>query len=81
VDYIVNNLGFTLAYEPDNSTAESLLEQFNNGLDAETYVTTIGLERKINTFFRLDSPTIRKRLKTDNDESTFIALRAERNNW
>ncbi len=80
-DYIENNLKFTLAYEPSNSAAKELLTLFEEGLDAESYVTTIGLEREINTFFRLDNEVLRKRLNTDDDKSTFIALRAERDKW
>jgi len=83
-DYIENNLGFTLEYEPSNSKAKELLAQFQAGLDAESYVTTIGMEREINTFFRVHSNEIRTRLNTRSDKDTFIALRkrrdAKRNN-
>ncbi len=80
-DYIENNLGFTLEYEPSNSKAKELLTQFQAGLDAESYVTTIGLEREINTFFRLHSDEIRDRMDTHSDKETFIALRKQRDRW
>lgn len=80
-DYIENNLGFTLEYEPSNAKAQSLLTRFQTDLDAESYVTTIGLEREINTFFRTHSQEIKKRLNTKTDRETFIALRKERDQW
>jgi len=80
-DYIENNLGFTLEYEASNQLASELLERFNTGLNAETFISTIGLEKQINTFFRTDSHEIRKRLNTNDDMSTFVALRHERDSW
>ena len=80
-DYIENNLGFTLECEPNNTKAKELLAQFQGGLDAESYVTTIGLEREINTFFRLQNKQIRTRLNTHSDKETFVALRQKRDRW
>jgi len=80
-DYIENNLLFTLDREPSNSTAKDLLKQFENGLDAESYITNIGLERKINVFFRLKSSEVRKGVAADDDKSVFIALRRLRDSW
>lgn len=80
-DYIENNLAFTLHQEPSNHVAKKLLERFQQGLNSESYVSTIGLEREINTFFRLSQPEIREKLKTNGAESTFIALRAQRDQW
>ena len=88
-DYIENNIEFTLDREPDNATATSLREKFKNGLDAESFVSDIGLERKINVFFRLDSQRVRDGIASSldldvadlNDEKTFIGLRSLRDNW
>lgn len=80
-DYIENNLKFTLDREPNNLIAKDLLSQFDNGLDAESYVTNIGIERNINVFFRLNSEEVRKGVATDDDKSTFIALRRLRDSW
>lgn len=80
-DYIENNLKFTLDREANNTTAQDLLNQFDNGLDAESYVTNIGLERQINVFFRLGSSEVRQGVATDDDKSTFIALRRLRDSW
>jgi hydroxyacylglutathione hydrolase len=52
-------------------------------------VTTLALEKEINTFFRLRSPTVIARLREsfpdlpeDPDPKTvFLKLRALRNNW
>ena len=52
-------------------------------------VTTLGLEKEINAFFRLHSPTVIAKLRQAfpdmEDEPTpkevFVRLRALRNNW
>ncbi|PCI80260.1 MAG: hydroxyacylglutathione hydrolase [SAR86 cluster bacterium] len=88
-DYIENNLGFTLDREPDNQSAQSLRAEFKAGLSAESYVSTIGLEREINVFFRLDQAQVRTgiavSLNTDerelDDQSTFVGLRRLRDEW
>lgn len=88
-NYIENNLRFTLDREPDNLSAQSLCAQFKAGLSAESYVSTIGMEREINVFFRLDQAQVRAgvavSLEVDasklNDQSTFVGLRRIRNKW
>ncbi|NND45523.1 MAG: MBL fold metallo-hydrolase [Xanthomonadales bacterium] len=88
-DYIENNLAFTLDREPGNEDARSLSKQFKHDLDAESFVSTIGLERKINVFFRLDQDQVRsgvaERLGIDgkklDDRATFTGLRSIRDQW
>tara|TARA_B100001121_G_scaffold152834_1_gene133569 strand:- start:677 stop:1429 length:753 start_codon:yes stop_codon:yes gene_type:complete len=88
-DYIENNLEFTLDREPDNQSAKELKEKFNNGLDAESFISDIGLERQINVFFRLDEHRVRlgiaDSLNIDvaslDRQKTFVGLRGLRDNW
>ena len=88
-DYIENNLAFTLDREPDNHSAQALQTKFKGGLDAESYVSTLGMERKINVFFRTDQPAVRQvvaqHLNLDvsrlDDQSTFVGLRKLRDSW
>ncbi len=88
-DYIENNLEFTLDREPDNKTALSLRDKFKNGLDAESFVSDIGLERQINVFFRLNENQVRAGLALSLDldvasfdnQKTFIGLRKLRDTW
>ncbi|MDC1110005.1 MBL fold metallo-hydrolase [Gammaproteobacteria bacterium] len=88
-DYIENNLEFTLDREPENEQALSLREKFKNGLNAESFVSDIGLERKINVFFRLNVPQVRAgiaaslntELENLDNEKTFIGLRKLRDSW
>lgn len=88
-DYIENNLEFTLNREPDNESALSLRHKFQNGLDAESFVSDIGLEREINVFFRLDEPQVRMGIaeslnisvETLDRQKTFIGLRELRDTW
>jgi hydroxyacylglutathione hydrolase len=58
-DYIARNLAFTLDREPDNAKAEGLLPTVERQDTTTPLVTTLGLEREINTFFRLTSPPAR----------------------
>ncbi len=88
-DYIENNLAFTLDREPGNQVAKNLLAEFNQGLDAETYVTTLSLEHQINVFFRLSQVEVRQgiaeslslELNTLDDRATFVGLRQLRDKW
>ena len=88
-DYIENNLQFTLDREPDNKDAITLIDKFKNGLDSESFISNIGLERKINVFFRLNEEKVRlgiaKSLNLEfdslNRQKTFVGLRALRDNW
>ncbi len=88
-DYIVNNLNFTLDREPDNARAKALLDEAREQDTDRALVSTLGLEKEINTFFRLHEPTVIARLKDafpdladDPDPKTvFLKLRELRNSW
>jgi len=88
-DYIANNLRFTLDREPDNRNAEQLLARVRDQDPSQAMVTTLALEREINTFFRLRSPTVIARLREafpdlpDNPDpkTVFLKLRELRNDW
>jgi hydroxyacylglutathione hydrolase len=88
-DYIARNLGFTLDREPDNAKAREMLPQMEKQDTAKALVTTLALEREINTFFRLTSPSVIKRLREafadlpDNPDpkTVFLRLRELRNKW
>jgi hydroxyacylglutathione hydrolase len=62
-DYIARNLGFTLDREPDNAKAKEILPAMEKQDTAKALVTTLALEREINTFFRLTSPSVIRRLR------------------
>ncbi len=88
-DYIENNLDFTLDREPDNARAASLKEEVAGQDTNRAMVTTLALEKEVNTFFRLHSPTVIARLREafpdlpdEPDEKTvFLKLRELRNDW
>ena len=88
-EYMSNNLGFTLDREPDNAVAKDLLEELKDQDPNKARITTLGLERQINTFLRLDSPSVKAGIKQqfpdvadDPDAKTvFLKLRELRNNW
>jgi hydroxyacylglutathione hydrolase len=88
-DYLINNLQFTLDREPDNEAARTMLATYEGQDPDAALVTTIGQEREINTFFRLDNPSVIARLQEqfpeigDNPDprSVFLKLRELRNSW
>lgn len=88
-DYLVNNLEFTLDREPDNAAAAALLEQARQQDPHQALVTTLAQEREINTFFRLQSPSVIARLRESfpdlpeqpSPKEVFLKLRELRNNW
>jgi hydroxyacylglutathione hydrolase len=88
-DYLANNLGFTLAREPDNRKAQTMIEAARNQDPEKAMVTTLALEKEINTFFRLHSPTIIAKLREafpdlpeqPDPKTVFVKLRELRNKW
>ena len=89
-DYITGNLAFTLDREPDNQAASRLLEELEGSYDpAKPLVTSLELERDINTFFRLTSPTVIEQLREafsdlperPSPKEVFLKLRELRNSW
>jgi len=88
-DYIVNNLNFTLDREPDNARAKSLLEEIKGRSPDNALVSNLALEKEINTFFRLQSPSVIKCLRealpdfpeAPDARTVFLALRQLRNQW
>ena len=88
-DYLENNLDFTLDREPDNARAAELLPEARRQDPHRPRVTTIGLEKEINTFFRLTNPSVIRGLRAafpdlpeDPDpREVFLRLRELRNDW
>ncbi|MES2632136.1 MAG: hydroxyacylglutathione hydrolase [Pseudomonadota bacterium] len=88
-DYLENNLRFTLAREPGNEAAAAMLPQVEGQDPANSIVTTLEDERRINTFMRLDNPTVIAKLREDFPElpeqpdakTVFTKLRELRNKW
>ena len=88
-DYIENNLRFTLNREPDNANAQAMLDRLGGQDLNRAYVSTLAVEREINTFFRLSNPsviaTLREAFPDLPDEpdpkTVFLRLRELRNRW
>ena len=88
-DYIENNLKFTLDREPDNQAARELLTQVSAQDPAKAVVTTLGDERRFNTFLRLGSASLIEALRQvfpdlparPDPKTVFTRLRELRNRW
>ncbi len=88
-EYLARNLEFTLDREPDNTDAAALLARSRHHDPASAVVTTLGEEKRINTFFRLRSPAVIARLRQEfpdigehpDAKTVFLRLRELRNRW
>ncbi|MGI9293388.1 MAG: hydroxyacylglutathione hydrolase [Pseudomonadales bacterium] len=88
-DYIGNNLEFTLNREPDNAAAKTLLADVKEQNPDDALVSTLALEKEINTFFRLHSPSVIAKLREEfpdmpgnpDAKTVFLKLRELRNKW
>ena len=89
-DYLENNLRFTLNREPDNNDARDLLSELEESHDpSDSLITDLAQEEKINTFFRLHSPTVIAKLQESfsdlpdmpSPKDVFLKLRELRNSW
>ena len=89
-DYITNNLEFTLDREPDNEAAAKLLAILKDSHDPDAaMVSTLAQEKEFNTFFRLTSPSVIRRLReafpelgeSPSPREVFLKLRELRNSW
>ncbi|MGH8248794.1 MAG: MBL fold metallo-hydrolase [Gammaproteobacteria bacterium] len=88
-EYYVNNLSFTLDREPGNPQAAELLQKVRAQDPGAVPVSTLGLEKAINAFFRLHSPALIARLREafrdlpedPPPKTVFLKLRELRNRW
>ena len=88
-DYLLNNLAFTLDREPDNAAAQDMLQRYQNQDPEAALITSMQQEKEINTFFRLQSPTVVQRLvqafpemgDSPDARAVFLKLRELRNSW
>jgi hydroxyacylglutathione hydrolase len=88
-EYLARNLEFTLDREPDNKDAPALLTEAHQRAPAAAKVTTLAEEKRINTFFRLQNPTVIARLREafpdigerPDARTVFVKLRELRNRW
>lgn len=88
-EYLSRNLEFTLDREPGNREAATLLEGVKGRRAEDVPVTTLGEEKRVNTFFRLQNPVVIARLREafpdlgeqPDARTVFIRLRELRNRW
>ena len=77
-DFILKNLLFAQSLEPGN---EYITERINIYQTTGYYLTTMGMEKSYNPFFRTDQLSIQRRLNTTSEHDTFVAIRRLRDNW
>jgi hydroxyacylglutathione hydrolase len=88
-DYLARNLEFTLDREPDNTDAQAMVDAARKQDPETAPITSLGEEKLINTFFRLQSPSVIARLRQvfpemaaqPDPRTVFLKLRELRNRW
>lgn len=88
-EYMARNLAFTLDREPGNADAEKMLATARAQEPASARITTLGEEKRVNAFLRLQNPEIVARLRERFPEigeqpdarTVFVKLRELRNSW
>ncbi|MFI4955882.1 MAG: MBL fold metallo-hydrolase [Gammaproteobacteria bacterium] len=84
-DYIRHNLGFAKSFQPD-LPAIALIEAALS--DAELYISTLGEDKTVDPFFRLEDPELIQAIRgkthlseQPSRQEVFLALRQLRNKW
>jgi hydroxyacylglutathione hydrolase len=88
-EYMARNLAFTLDREPGNADAEKLLATARAQEPTAARITTLGEEKRVNAFLRLQNPQVIARLREKFPEigeqpdarTVFVKLRELRNSW
>jgi hydroxyacylglutathione hydrolase len=85
-DYMKTNLGFSLAWEPNNKDTIYWQKSVESLEPDEMPYMTLGQERLYNPFLRLESPSLIAKLEANGDRVTssktvFSALRSRRDKW
>lgn len=89
-DYLKRNLEFSLSIEPHNGKVPELLRAVKDSHVEDRPQFTLGQEREINPFFRLQSQEIREKFhipendlddKTIGDRTLFKKIRSLRDKW
>jgi hydroxyacylglutathione hydrolase len=88
-EYMARNLAFTLDREPNNAHAAKALAEARALKPEDARITTLGEEKRVNAFLRLQNPEVIARLRERFPEigekpdarTVFVKLRELRNSW
>ena len=86
-DYMVTNLKFSQSREPGNTFVGALLAEAEAQTPDERTVTSLGIEKRINPFFRLENEEVVSTLQKEiaeqhaDPKSVFVGLRSLRDKW
>jgi hydroxyacylglutathione hydrolase len=88
-EYMARNLAFTLDREPGNADAAKVIALAKAQKPEDARITTLGEEKRVNAFLRLQNPEIIARLRERFPEigekpdarTVFVKLRELRNSW
>lgn len=80
-DYVLKNLMFAKSCEPENKDIDEALKYVRESDSEAGLEWTLGQEKKVNPFFRLDSAEIKDKMGLNESSEIFRKLRSLRDNW
>lgn len=80
-DYVLKNLMFAKSCEPENKDIDEGLKYVRESDSEAGLAWTIGQEKKVNPFFRLDSDEIKDKMGLEKSLEIFRKLRSLRDTW
>lgn len=84
-DYVLNNLLFAKSCEPENKEIDDALKQVRAQDTTLGIEWTLGQEKKVNPFLRLNSLELREKVmhdqKQNDQKNLFVTLRSLRDKW
>lgn len=82
-DYRKNNLNFALSVEPENKSVKEALKALEGHATEELPPVTLGEEKLVNPFLRLDSQELQEKVTKEryDQKNIFIRLRTLRDQW
>lgn len=82
-DYRKNNLNFALSVEPENPKIKEALKTLEGHETHELPPATLGEEKQVNPFLRLDSQELQEKVMKEgyDKKDIFIKLRSMRDQW
>ncbi len=84
-DYVLKNLMFAKSCEPENKEVDEALKLIRDSDTEKGLEWTLGQEKKVNPFFRLNSEELIEKMNLESSEelekNIFRKLRSLRDNW
>ena len=80
--YLTLFIAFTTAIEGESEAVKQVLKEYDSkGNVGKFPISTLGLEKEVNSFFRLKEKTVQKSTGKEDEKEVFLELRKKRDNF